>query len=185
MVDSILTRDGVQFKTSNKTTQHPFSTASYRPELDVTEYCDDKQVTLFQSLVGILRWLCELGRVDILTETSLLSHYLVCPRIGHIHQMLHIFKYLKEHKRSKLVIDPFYVSITNNHLPPEERSKTKAKYMAKQYRDAAEDITKNAPRPRGKPVQISCFVDSDHAGDRITRRSRTGLLVFINSAPII
>ena len=98
VVDSILTRDGIQFKTSNKTTQHIFSTTSYRPELDVTDYCDDNQITLFQSLVGILRWLCELGRVDILTETSLLSHNLVSPRVGHIHQVLHIFKYLKEHK---------------------------------------------------------------------------------------
>jgi hypothetical protein len=36
-----------------------------------------------------------------------------------------------------------------------------------------EDIPQNVPVPRGKPVQISCFVDSDHGGDSITRRSRT------------
>ncbi len=29
------------------------------------------------------------------------------------------------------------------------------------------------------------FVDADHAGDKITRRSRTGFFVFLNSAPII
>ena len=28
------------------------------------------------------------------------------------------------------------------------------------------------------------FVDSDHIGDEITRRSRTGFVVFLNSAPI-
>jgi hypothetical protein len=29
------------------------------------------------------------------------------------------------------------------------------------------------------------FVDSDHAGDLLTRRSRTGVLVYLNRAPII
>jgi hypothetical protein len=28
------------------------------------------------------------------------------------------------------------------------------------------------------------FVDSDHAGDLITRRSRTGVLIYLNRAPI-
>ncbi|GFH48973.1 Blackbeard [Chaetoceros tenuissimus] len=29
------------------------------------------------------------------------------------------------------------------------------------------------------------FVDSDHAGDKVTRRSQTGILLYLNSAPII
>jgi hypothetical protein len=28
------------------------------------------------------------------------------------------------------------------------------------------------------------FVDADHAGDQVTRRSRTGFIVFLNNAPI-
>ena len=28
------------------------------------------------------------------------------------------------------------------------------------------------------------FVDADHAGDLVTRRSRTGFIVFLNNAPI-
>jgi hypothetical protein len=31
----------------------------------------------------------------------------------------------------------------------------------------------------------SCFVDSDHAGCRLTRRSHTGVLIFVNNAPIL
>ena len=50
---------------------------------------------------------------------------------------------------------------------------------------ACEDKPKNAPRTRGRPVQIICFVNADHAGDKITRRSRTGILIYINKAPII
>ena len=185
VVESVMAKDGVRFRASNKCATHPFSTQSYRPELDTTEYCDEHQTKLFQSFVGILRWLCELGRVDILTETSVLSHHLVSPRVGHLHQVLHIFKYLKDHKRSKLVFDPSYINISDNDLPIEERAATKAKFMAELYKDAVEDIPRNAPKPRGRPVQISCFVDADHAGDSVTRRSRTGVLIFLNSAPII
>ena len=31
---------------------------------------------------------------------------------------------------------------------------------------------------------MRAFVDSNHAGDEVTRRSRTGFLVFLNSAPV-
>ena len=31
---------------------------------------------------------------------------------------------------------------------------------------------------------MRAFVDSDHAGDSVTRRSRTGFMAFLNSAPI-
>ena len=177
--------DDVMFKQSNKTSEHPFSSQSYRPELDTSRECDEEEIQFYQSLIGIMRWLCEIGRVDILTETSLLSTYLTTPRIGHLHQALHVFKYLKDHKRSRIVFDPSYVDINDDHLPEEERAGFKAKYMKELYPDAVEDLPPNAPKPRGKPVQITCFVDADHAGDRVTRRSRTGVLIFVNKAPIM
>ena len=41
--------------------------------------------------------------------------------------------------------------------------------MQKRYPHAEEAIPSNAPEPHGRPVQINCFVDADHAGDRATR----------------
>ena len=41
------------------------------------------------------------------------------------------------------------------------------------------------PPPRGHAVLTHCFVDSDHAGDKVTRRSQTGLLWFVNRAPVV
>ena len=32
---------------------------------------------------------------------------------------------------------------------------------------------------------MTCFVDADHAGNRVTRRSHTGIIIFCNRAPII
>jgi hypothetical protein len=52
------------------------------------------------------------------------------------------------------------------------------------YGEVTEAIPPNAPVPRGKDVDIRLFVDSDHAGDKKTRRSRTGNLIYINGALI-
>lgn len=40
------------------------------------------------------------------------------------------------------------------------------------------------PQPRGFGFKIRAYVDSDHAADNITRRSRTGFLIYLNSAPV-
>ena len=42
----------------------------------------------------------------------------------------------------------------------------------------------DTPEPLGMEMVIRAFVDADHAGDQVTRRSRTGFIVFVNSAPI-
>ena len=39
--------------------------------------------------------------------------------------------------------------------------------------------------PRGNVVQVvNCIVDADHAGYHLTRHSQTGVLLFVNSAPV-
>ena len=40
----------------------------------------------------------------------------------------------------------------------------------------------NAPEPQGKEVDIHMFVDSDHAGDKVSHRSRNGFLIYLNTA---
>ena len=52
------------------------------------------------------------------------------------------------------------------------------------YGDVKEAIPPNAPEPRGKEVDLRIFVDSDHAGDKLIRQSRTGYIIFLNNAPI-
>jgi hypothetical protein len=42
------------------------------------------------------------------------------------------------------------------------------------YGNVEESIPSNAPEPRGKNVDLRLYVDSDHAGEKRTRRSRTG-----------
>jgi hypothetical protein len=53
-----------------------------------------------------------------------------------------------------------------------------------QYGNLKEAIPLDAPEARGNAVHQSCFVDADHAGNRVTRRSHTGILMYLNRAPI-
>lgn len=53
------------------------------------------------------------------------------------------------------------------------------------YPDANEAIPPNVPEPRGKCLQLNCFVDAFHAGNRITRRSHTGEFFFLCCAPVL
>ncbi len=53
------------------------------------------------------------------------------------------------------------------------------------YKYATDPIPPKMPKPRGRVMTVHCFVDSDHAGDKVTRRSQTGILIFCNRAPVI
>ena len=48
----------------------------------------------------------------------------------------------------------------------------------------SEVIPEDAPVPKGKGMMMTLFVNSDHAGDKVTRRSRTGYVVFLQNSPI-
>jgi len=52
------------------------------------------------------------------------------------------------------------------------------------YPNAEEEIPKEMPTPMGMATCITCFVDADHAHDKVTRRSVTGIIMFINNTPI-
>ena len=66
----------------------------YIPELDTTPVLGAKEANYYQSLIGILQWMVEIGRVDMLTEVSMMSSQLAMPREGHLECLFHMFTYL-------------------------------------------------------------------------------------------
>ena len=57
--------------------------------------------------------------------------------------------------------------------------------MKEIYLDAEDVLPHNMPNTREKPIDIYVFVDADHACNRATRRSHTGILIYCNLAPMI
>ena len=65
-------------------------TTMYRPELDVSRELNVADAAYYLSLIGILTWIVELGRVDVCLEVSMMASHLALPREGHLEQVLHI-----------------------------------------------------------------------------------------------
>ena len=151
--------------------------SSYRVELDISPELGTKDASYYQSLIGILRWIVELGRVDICLECSIMSSQIALPRVGHLEQVLHIFGYLKTHHNAELVFDPTPPEI--DHAAFERRDWSTSEFG---HLEQQEEIPRNAPQERGNGFTTSAKVDASHGCDTVTRRSRTGFLVWVNSA---
>ena len=150
--------------------------SNYRPEVDVSPELDHLNASYYASLIGILCWIVEMGRINIACEVSMLLSYMAMPREGHLQQVFHIFAYLKVHHNSRLVLDPSYPDINEEDFPKRDWSNF--------YGNNIESKPPNMPKPLGKEFIIRAYVDADFAGDKVTRRSRTGFVVMINNAPV-
>ena len=84
------------------------------------------------------------------------------PREGHLDAVFHMFTFLKRKHNGVIVFDPTEPEIDINRFPREDWSATS-------YGECKEEISSNAPEPRGIAFTMREFVDSDHAGDMITR----------------
>ena len=154
----------------------PLSTTC-RPELDVSEELNATDSSYCQSLIGILRWIVELGRVDICLETSIMSSHLALPREGHLEQVPHMFACLKSHHNAELVFDPSDPAIDESEFERRDWTSTEFGHL-----DGKEVLPPKMPEPRGVGFVMRAKVDADHASDTATRRSRTGFVVHLNSA---
>jgi hypothetical protein len=148
-----------------------------KPEVDESPELDPIRVNFYQSQIGILRWCVELGRIDIITEVSMLSTYLFLPREGHLEDVFHVFVCLGLHHNTRVLFDPTYLSVDMGTF-----IKTDWKSM---YGDVKEMFPSDDPVPRWKEVDLRLFVDSDHAGEQFTRCSNTGFVIYLNMAPIV
>ena len=154
------------------------TTKSFVPELYGTEGLGYDGIQFYQEMIGILRWATELGRTYILHEVSILSQYQAAPKEGHIEEILHIFAFLYGKPRLTLYMDPAFPRL-NYSVHKNDPSEFKEYYI-----DAEENMPHNMPRPRGRSVLTSEFVDTSHGANKVTRRSHSCYVLFINRAPV-
>ena len=92
-----------------------------------------------------------------------------------------MFAYLKSHTNSEMVFDPSRVEFDKTLFQKKEWGYS---IYAQAASESQEEIPPNMPKPRGRGMDMRVYVDIDHAEDTVTRRSRTGFVVFLNGAPI-
>jgi hypothetical protein len=87
-----------------------------------------------------------------------------------------MFGYLKTHPKGRLFLDQkpyFHVNST-----PMTYDWTEF------YPDACEELPPDMPPPKGKTMSTIRYVDAYHAHDTLTRRSVTGIVLFLNGVPV-
>lgn len=171
-VEEKLRKEG---KTLVKGADSPLS-PDYSPEVDISNELEPGEAAYYQSLIGVLRWLVEMGRIDITMEVSAMSSFVAMPREGHMQQLYRMFSYLKSNHNARLVLDPSY--------PDLDLDAFEKKDWSSYYGNGKELLPPNAPKALGREFIIRAQVDASHAGCKLTRRSRTGFIVLLNNAPV-
>ena len=147
------------------------------PELDDSELLQEEDIKTYQSLIGSLQWAVTIGRFDIMTAVVTLSSFRAAPRKGHLERAKRIFGYLARMKTAAIRVrteEPDY-----SDLPYREYDWAKSVYG-----EVREDIPADAPRPLGKFVTTTHFVDANLMHCAATGRAMTGILHLVNKTPM-
>ena len=70
-------------------------------------------------------------------------------------------------------------------MDDEPSPEIRAEEIRKIYVDSEEQIPHNSPKALGRSVDINVFVNANHAGNKVMRRSYTGTIIYCNCSPII
>jgi hypothetical protein len=147
------------------------------PELDDSELLDIEKTQIYQSLIGALTWVVQIGRFEITTAVMTLSRFRAVPRTGHLERVQRMYGYLYKWRHGVIRIrteEPDY-----SDLPVKEYD-----WEHSHYYKAHEDIPKDIPVPLGKPIVTTTYVDANLYHDLISGRSVTGILHMFNKTPV-
>ena len=136
---------------------------------------DDTKI--YQSLIGALQWTVQIGRFDVATAVMTMSRFRVAPRQGHMDRVKRIYGYLSKMRHAIIRIRTEEPDFSN--IPEKVYD-----WAYTCYRGAAEVLPIDAPRPLGKRVVLSAYVDANLCHDLISGRSVTGILHLANKTPI-
>ena len=147
------------------------------PELDTSELCDEHQTKQFQTLIGQLQWLISLGRFDIAVHVMSLSRFRAQPRKGHLDRAKRIVGYLLFQPDGAIRFrtgEPDFSSLRDQEYD----------WTRTVYSGACEQIPHDIPKPLGKHVQTTHYVDANLHHDLATGKAVTAVLHFLNQTPI-
>ena len=136
------------------------------PELDISELCTEEQIAKYMSMIGQLQWAITLGRYDILAQVMSMSRFILAPKIGHLERMKRLFGYLAKTKHYAIryrTKEPDY-----SHLATQSYEWSSAVYW-----NVREEIPKNIPKPLGKRVITTTYLDANFLLDIVAGKSVT------------
>ncbi len=151
--------------------------AGNHPEVDSSEFLNDTETQLYQSLIGALQWAVSIGCFNVTTAVMTLSSFCTMPRHGHLDRVKRIYGYLYKMKDAMIRIrtaEPDY-----SGLPVQTFD-----WVHTVYGEVFEILPKNAPPPLGKYVTLSHYFDANLYHDMLTGHSVMGILHLANKMPL-
>ena len=104
----------------------------YDPELDISPELDPDAMSSYLTVISLLECVIELGRINTMTEVSLLSSHV------DLDAAVHVMAHVGQRYNARVVHDPYYPEIYHIVI----------KNMIGQfYKDAKEATPKNVPEP--------------------------------------
>ena len=147
------------------------------PELDDSEFLNDQDIKIYQSMVGACQWAVSLGRFDIQTALMTMSQFRIAPRNGHLSRMKRLYGYLKRFRDGAIRVRVGVPDFSGIPDPVHD-------WDYSIYGKVTELIPENLPEPLGKHVVLSHFKDANLYHDLITGRAVTGILHLVNQTPV-
>jgi hypothetical protein len=145
--------------------------------LDTSPLLDFDGIKQYQSLIGVLQWAITLGRFDIATAVMTMSGFRVAPREGHLDRLRRICGYLLKMKHG-------FIRVRTEEPDYSDLSSPDYDWARSVYGEVKEQLPLDAPKPLGKRVVLTTYVDANLYHDMVTGRSVTGVLHYINQTPV-
>ena len=102
-------------------------------------------------------------------------------REGHLEKVRHIFGHSKKNHSTELAFDPSTLDTRVSDFERQDWSTSEFGNLLE--RDEDPERPGNLPTPRGTGLVTRGKAEADHGTDAVDRRSRTGLVVYLNSPP--
>ena len=175
-VNKILESFERMFKEKPRKSRPPLEGGDH-PELDTSELCDEHQTKQFQTLIGQLQWPISLGRFDIAVHVMSLSRFRAQPRKGHLDRAKRIVGYL-------LFLPDGAIRFRTGEPDFSSLKDQEYDWTRTVYSGACEQIPHDIPKPLGRHVQTTHYVDANLHHDLATGKAVTAALHFLNQTPI-
>jgi hypothetical protein len=149
------------------------------PELDNTPLLQEAGIKHFQRIIGICQWLIVSGRFDLCYAITSLSRFSAGAREGHLEAARQVMGYLRKYPRRGYVVNP-----VSPHFDPVYSNVEVKCDFGNQYSYFREELDPRFPKPLLKEMDFNVFIDADHAHDKVTGRSITGLFATLGCTPV-
>jgi hypothetical protein len=143
------------------------------PEIDDSIELELEDIKKYQSLIGSLQWIVQIGRFDVTTAVMTLSSFRANPRQGHLDRVKRIYGYLSKMRHAMIRIrtdEPDHSGLPDKVYDWEHSV----------YAGAEELMPHDAPPALGKPVVMTTYVDANLYHDLVNGRSVTGIMHIFN-----